>query len=373
MLLPAAARPDRNGGRRGVVGASRSYGHAGGAEHPEPRFREDPEGLELRGYEPVPDAPRWLADNLANPDGGELVASLGDRLDAELMQRILDADIASVAVFEDEDAFIVRRGEVLTEEAFERLVRAGVSEVEVYSSATFVPLRGTYEDLAMRRDWSSSPQLAADVVAEDTGEVLAEEGARFDASLFAQLKTEKAREALVFTGGPRGESPLLRNTLAKDPTSSEAAALHSIYSLVRPGEAPNLATARGALDRLFFNPKRYDLGRVGRHKINHRLKDVYRLLGLEIPGNDLVVLDPSDFVAIIRYLVELHEGRGYTDDIDHLGNRRVRTDRRADCESVLGGSIAHGAADQASGCRINNDPEKITTGRSWSTHGPSAR
>ena len=324
-----------------------------------PEFGEDPEALELRGYEPAPDAPHWLADDLPGADGGEPVAALGDPLDAELMQRILDREITSVEVFEEEDAFIVRRGETLSEEALERLERAGVSEVEVYSSATFVPLRGTYEDLAMRRDWSSSPQLAADVVAEDTGEVLAEKGARFDSSLFAQLKAEKAREALVFTGGPRGESPLLRNTLAKDPTASEAAALHSIYSLVRPGEAPNLATARGALDRLFFNPKRYDLGRVGRHKINHRLKDVYRLLGLDIPAGDLVVLDPSDFVAIVRYLVELHEGRGYTDDIDHLGNRRVRS-----IGELIANQFSVGLSRMARLVRermsINSDPEKIS-------------
>ena len=70
----------------------------------------------------------------------------------------------------------------------------------------------------------------------------------------------------------RGESPLIKNTLAKDPTHSEAEALEQIYALLRPGEAPNLETAREALKRLFFNPKRYDLGRVGRYKINQRLK-----------------------------------------------------------------------------------------------------
>src|SRR6266545_928350 len=70
----------------------------------------------------------------------------------------------------------------------------------------------------------------------------------------------------------RAESPLIKNTLAKDPTKSEADALHQIYGLLRPGDAPNLETARQQLQRLFFNPKRYDLGRVGRYKINQRLK-----------------------------------------------------------------------------------------------------
>ena len=70
----------------------------------------------------------------------------------------------------------------------------------------------------------------------------------------------------------RTDSPLIKNTLGKDPTHTEAEALEQIYALLRPGEAPNLETARQQLQKLFFNPKRYDLGRVGRYKINQRLK-----------------------------------------------------------------------------------------------------
>ncbi|MCZ6805342.1 MAG: DNA-directed RNA polymerase subunit beta, partial [Deltaproteobacteria bacterium] len=167
--------------------------------------------------------------------------------------------------------------------------------------------------------------LAADVVDPSTGEVLAEKGARFDAKLFESLAKQSIRDAQVYTGGARGESPLIKNTLAKDPTHSESEALYAIYSLLRPGDAPNLRTARAAIERLFFNPKRYDLGRVGRYKINQRLKDVMRLLGLEQPPSDLTILTVQDFIAIVRYLIELHEGRGNVDDIDHLGNRRVRS------------------------------------------------
>jgi DNA-directed RNA polymerase subunit beta len=78
-----------------------------------------------------------------------------------------------------------------------------------------------------------------------------------------------------------------------------------------------LETARVALERIFFNPKRYDLGRVGRYKLNQRL-------GLNIPAGH-TVLTQEDFITIIRYLMELHEGRGFVDDIDHLGNRRIRS------------------------------------------------
>jgi len=306
-----------------------------------------------------PETPLYLANDLPDPEGGELFATAGDLIDAELERRLTEAGFDSVGAYDTEDAFIARRGTALSEEDMERLERAEISELEVYSSATFVPLRGSYEDLAMRRDWSSSPQLAADVVDPDTGEILAENGVPFDTDMFGTLRDRKVREALVFTGGPRGESPLLRNTLAKDPTGSEAAALHSIYSLVRPGEAPNLETARGALDRLFFNPKRYDLGRVGRHKVNHRLKDVYRLLDFDVPEDDLAVLAPSDFVAILRYLIELHEGRGYTDDIDHLGNRRVRS-----IGELIANQFSVGLSRMARLVRermsINSDPDKIS-------------
>ncbi|MGD2218414.1 MAG: DNA-directed RNA polymerase subunit beta, partial [Gemmatimonadales bacterium] len=179
--------------------------------------------------------------------------------------------------------------------------------------------------LSNRRDWSQDPRLAADVIDAGTGEILAEVGAAFDSALFERLAKKGIRYVLVFTGGARGESPLIKNTLEKDPTHGEPDALYAIYSLLRPGEAPNLDTARTAIERLFFNPKRYDLGRVGRYKINQRLRDTFRLLTVEPPPSEVTILTVTDFIAIIRYLIELHEGRGFVDDIDHLGNRRVRS------------------------------------------------
>src|SRR5438128_1724001 len=149
----------------------------------------------------------------------------------------------------------------------------------------------------------------------------------------------------------RSESPLIKNTLLKDPTHTEAEALEQIYALLRPGEAPNLETARQALERLFFHPKRYDLGRVGRYKINQRLK-------VNV-AKDHTVLTEDDFIAIIRYLIELREGRGYTDDIDHLGNRRVRSvgELIANQFSVGLSRMARLIKERMS---INNDPERIT-------------
>jgi DNA-directed RNA polymerase subunit beta len=314
----------------------------------------------LKGFDPGDTTtPFWLAADVEDPETGESLAQTGELLDDTLLRRFTEAGIESVDAYEAAEAFLARRSEEVTDELVERLVRAGVNLIEVFSSAAFIPIRGSYEDLVMRRDWSQNPTLAADVVDPKTGEVLAEKGDSFDEKRFAGLKEKKVRDALVFTGGPRGESPLIKNTLSKDPTHGEADALRSIYSLVRPGEAPNLETARTALDRLFFNPKRYDLGRVGRHKVNHRLREVYRMLEFELPEADIAVLEPSDFVAIIRYLIELHEGRGFTDDIDHLGNRRVRS-----IGELIANQFSVGLSRMARLVRermsINSDPEKMS-------------
>ena len=319
-----------------------------------------PVKVELKGFDPKDEeTPFWLAADIDDPESGESLARVGEKLDDTLLRRFKTAGIKKIDAYDNPEAFLARRTEEVTDELVERLVRADVPAIEVFSSAAFIPLRGSYEDLVMRRDWSQKPRLAADVVDPKTGEVLAEKGDEFDEKQFTRLKEKKVRDALVFTGGPRGESPLIKNTLAKDPTHGEADALHSIYSLVRPGEAPNLATARTALDRLFFNPKRYDLGRVGRHKVNHRLREVYRMLDFELPDGEVVVLEPSDFVAIVRYLIELHEGRGYTDDIDHLGNRRVRS-----IGELIANQFSVGLSRMARLVRermsINSDPDKMS-------------
>ena len=165
--------------------------------------------------------------------------------------------------------------------------------------------------------------LADDILDPDTGEILLEDGTELsedDVLLLQRLELETVKVYKSGTqgkGGRPGESPVVKNTLKKDPTTSEKDALTAIYSLLRPGDAPNITTARTALNRVFFDPKRYDLGRVGRYKINQRLR-------LD-PARNETILTREDFVTILRYLIELSEGRGRVDDIDHLGNRRVRT------------------------------------------------
>ena len=195
--------------------------------------------------------------------------------------------------------------------------------------------------------------LAEDIVEKSSGEVIAEQSTEIDEDTLGRLERAGVKKIKIYHSdkpAARGESQIVKNTLRKDPTESEEEALYAIYSLLRPGEAPNVETARTTLERVFFNPKRYDLGRVGRYKINQRL-------GLETPKN-VTVLTREDFVAILRYLINLSEGRGFTDDIDHLGNRRVRTvgELIANQFSVGLSRMARLVKERMS---INTDPERI--------------
>src|SRR5216110_2809882 len=105
--------------------------------------------------------------------------------------------------------------------------------------------------------------------------------------------------------------------LRKDPAHDQEEALKDIYRRLRPGDPPTVANARALLKRLFFDPKKYDLGRVGRYKINQKL-------GINVDSTERILTD-KDFIAAIKYLINLRRGEGTLDDIDHLGSRRVRT------------------------------------------------
>ncbi|MFM8457906.1 MAG: DNA-directed RNA polymerase subunit beta, partial [Chthoniobacterales bacterium] len=106
-------------------------------------------------------------------------------------------------------------------------------------------------------------------------------------------------------------------SLRKDPAHNEEEALKDIYRKLRPGDPPTVANAKSMLKRMFFDPKKYDLGRVGRHKINLKLN-------LNIPDENRV-MTREDFIAAVRHLLDLKREEGLVDDIDHLGSRRVRT------------------------------------------------
>lgn len=117
---------------------------------------------------------------------------------------------------------------------------------------------------------------------------------------------------------------LLDNTLAKDPTTTQDEALLEIYRRMRPGDHVVLDNAKSLIENMFFNPRRYSLGTVGRYKMEKRLKGVKEKMGKFGEDGQSQILTTNDFVAAISYLFELQSTRGRLDDIDHLGNRRVR-------------------------------------------------
>jgi len=244
---------------------------------------------------------------------------------------------------------LARVGDELTPERINQLRHVGVKTVQVFAGYTTLDLRDD-ETPTSTRD-RALHVLAFAAANPETGEIAAEAGAEITDELRAALLEQGVTKVEVLLPAGRSESPLIKNTLAKDPTHSEAEALEQIYALLRPGDAPNLETARQQLQKLFFNPKRYDLGRVGRYKINQRLKT-------RIDPNH-TVLTEEDFVAIVRYLIDLNDGRGYTDDIDHLGNRRIRSvgELIANQFSVGLSRMARLVKERMS---INSDPEKIS-------------
>ncbi|MFQ6007842.1 MAG: DNA-directed RNA polymerase subunit beta, partial [Candidatus Zixiibacteriota bacterium] len=160
--------------------------------------------------------------------------------------------------------------------------------------------------------------LAETVIDRETGEVVYSVGEPLTESVVERL-VDLGYKSVKMIGVEKNQREVwvILNTLKKDPTKSREEALVKIYSMLRPGEPPTLEMAEALLENFFFNTKRYDLGAVGRYMINQRL-------GLNIPL-DKMTLDVQDLIAIIAYVVGLANERGYTDDIDHLGNRRART------------------------------------------------
>jgi DNA-directed RNA polymerase subunit beta len=159
--------------------------------------------------------------------------------------------------------------------------------------------------------------FAVDVINEETGEVYFEAGDEVTAAALAQLGELGLTELPVLAIDHITVGPYIRNTLAIDKNATREDALIDIYRVMRPGEPPTLETAEALFHGLFFDPERYDLSAVGRVKMNSRL-------GLE-SEDSVRTLRKADILAILKMLVELKDGRGEIDDIDHLGNRRVRS------------------------------------------------
>ena len=183
--------------------------------------------------------------------------------------------------------------------------------INLFELAEEVELKKDNTDMLLGR------ALAKDVVDVSTGEILAEQGAEIDEDFLAKCKKLKIKTVEIVKLFDPSSPNVILNTLKKDLTNSEEQAIDAIYRQLRSGEPPDIETARGLIERMFFNNKRYDMGAVGRYRMNKKL-------GVSTPY-DVTVLSKEDIVSIVTYLLDLREGRQVTDDIDHLGNRRIRT------------------------------------------------
>jgi len=223
-------------------------------------------------------------------DQGWMTPFREESFKGKLVSDLLDARTGEVAL---------AAGERMTPRVARRLREEGLTDVLVPEEE----LIGRY--------------LASDLINEETGEVYFEAGDEITGATLAQLAASGIEELPVLDIDHVSVGPYIRSTLAIDKNATREDALIDIYRVMRPGEPPTLETAEALFNSLFFDPERYDLSAVGRVKMNSRLT---------LSTDDTVrTLRKADILAILKVLVDLKDGRGEIDDIDHLGNRRVRS------------------------------------------------
>ena len=193
----------------------------------------------------------------------------------------------------------VHAGKKITKAAIAAMRKAKVSTVEVSDTE----LEGAF--------------AAADVVDPATGEVILEANEEIAPRIISMVQEKKVKEIEVFFPERDDVGLVLGTTLKKDPIRTHEESLIEIYRRLRPGDPPTLDSSRTLFENMFFNPQKYDFSRVGRLKLNTKL-------GLDTPLDEKV-LHPQDFYEVIKYLLKLRKSPTNVDDIDHLGNRRVRS------------------------------------------------
>ena len=172
--------------------------------------------------------------------------------------------------------------------------------------------------LKVEDDFLISKVLAKDLFNQETGEVLVSANTEIDQSVIEAIREANITELHTLYINELDKGPYISTTLRADPTSNRLEALVEIYRMMRPGEPPTKDSAEQLFQNLFFNHERYDLSEVGRMKFNRRLKiDTTK----ETPG----ILDLDDILGVMQGIVAIRDGHDTVDDIDHLGNRRVRS------------------------------------------------
>ena len=207
----------------------------------------------------------------------------------------------SQAIQDEQGNVLLPAGRKITDAVLKSLVEAGVSEIPIAVN----DLEGAW--------------AASDVVDLSTGEVLAEANQELNESIIASFIEAGVPSFEIFFPEKDDVGVVISATLKKDPVKTQVDALLEIYKKLRPGDPPTVDTATQLFQGMFFDPRKYDLSRVGRMKFNIKLYD-----RPDATDRDKRTLDQKDFIDAITYLLKLRKGQGSVDDIDHLGNRRVR-------------------------------------------------
>ena len=163
-----------------------------------------------------------------------------------------------------------------------------------------------------------SKVLSKDIFNTETGEVLFSANTEIDEQVLEDIKSNNLKEIKCLYINELDKGPYISNTLRSDPTTNRLEALVEIYRMMRPGEPPTKDSAETLFTNLFFNDERYDLSEVGRMKFNRRLK-------LDENKENPHILDKKDIIEVMKGIVNIRDGHDIVDDIDHLGNRRVRS------------------------------------------------
>ncbi len=217
----------------------------------------------------------------------------------ELVPSRLRGDIATFDIKDGEGNVIVEEGRRVTARHIRQLEKAGVTELEV------------------PREYLQGRVLARDLVDESTGEVLIECNTELTEEHIEKIDNAGVKKIETIYTNDLDCGPFMSDTLRIDPSKNQLEALVEIYRMMRPGEPPTKESAENLFNNLFFSEERYDLSGVGRMKLNRRLGRE------ELEGEG--VLNKEDIVDVLRTLIDIRNGKGETDDIDNLGNRRIRS------------------------------------------------
>ncbi|NLY58626.1 MAG: DNA-directed RNA polymerase subunit beta [Gammaproteobacteria bacterium] len=223
----------------------------------------------------------------------------GEALKLELVPQRLRGEIATFDIADDKGKVLVEKGRRITARHINQLEKAGVNSLEV-----------PYDYLVGRT-------IAKPVVHPATGEILVECNTEVTVELIEKLVQAQVSHIETLYTNDIDCGPFVSDTLRIDTTTSQLEALVEIYRMMRPGEPPTKDAAETLFNNLFFSSDRYDLSAVGRMKFNRRIGRE------EIEGAG--VLSKEDIIEVLKTLVDIRNGKGVVDDIDHLGNRRIRS------------------------------------------------